>query len=212
LRLHRNIIISIILLILLGCGNGVIVIGNSITRHDAMPSIGWYGAWGMAATSAENDFAHQTAAKLNLPLIDAINFSALEVTPSIEYVNIPKLTSSVTESSIVVIELGDNVQFNNLAIFAEQYNKLLDSVKHAKKLVCVSTWWAAPATDALLEQACLEHKGVFVFIGDICPEEMKRRVAAYEIGSVDAHPHDWGMGEIADRIVAALLITGPGAP
>lgn len=34
--------------------------GNSITWHTPAPHLGWTGNWGMAATSMESDYAHQT--------------------------------------------------------------------------------------------------------------------------------------------------------
>ena len=40
----------------------VLFIGNSITRHEPAPDIGWYGSWGMAA-SVKNDYAHVIISK-----------------------------------------------------------------------------------------------------------------------------------------------------
>ena len=37
----------------------VLVLGNSITRHGPKDDIGWYGDWGMAASSADRDFVHR---------------------------------------------------------------------------------------------------------------------------------------------------------
>jgi hypothetical protein len=34
----------------------ILVLGNSITYHPPDPSIGWNGAWGMAATASSKDF------------------------------------------------------------------------------------------------------------------------------------------------------------
>ena len=36
----------------------VMFFGNSITRHEPNASLGWYGDWGMAASSKEKDFVH----------------------------------------------------------------------------------------------------------------------------------------------------------
>ena len=43
-----------------GCANGtrVLFVGNSITKHAPKEEIGWFGDWGMAASEAENDYAH----------------------------------------------------------------------------------------------------------------------------------------------------------
>lgn len=36
----------------------VLIIGNSITKHEYAAGVGWYGNWGMAATSEDKDFVH----------------------------------------------------------------------------------------------------------------------------------------------------------
>ena len=36
----------------------VLFVGNSITRHEPKPEIGWINDWGMAASKWENDYVH----------------------------------------------------------------------------------------------------------------------------------------------------------
>ena len=52
--------------------NKMLVIGNSLTLHPPKPEISWYGNWGMAATSQENDFVHKLHAKLQADQVGTI--------------------------------------------------------------------------------------------------------------------------------------------
>jgi len=42
----------------------ILILGNSITYHSENPSNGWYGNWGMAASSQNKDYAHLLEEKL----------------------------------------------------------------------------------------------------------------------------------------------------
>ena len=42
----------------------VLFLGNSITRHPPLASIGWNNDWGMAASAREKDYAHVLASAL----------------------------------------------------------------------------------------------------------------------------------------------------
>ena len=45
----------------LGCEDApkrLLIVGNSITRHAPSAKLGWFGDWGMAASTKENDFVH----------------------------------------------------------------------------------------------------------------------------------------------------------
>ena len=43
----------------------VLFIGNSITKHEPKPEIGWYGCWGMAASAEERDYVHILMKKIS---------------------------------------------------------------------------------------------------------------------------------------------------
>ena len=55
----------------------VLFVGNSITRHMPLPSIGWTGDWGMAASCEEKDYVHQTVRLLEEKLGEPVNFGGV---------------------------------------------------------------------------------------------------------------------------------------
>lgn len=186
----------------------LVVIGNSLTKYGPVPSIDWYGSWGMAASAGDKDFAHLVASSMHLPLTSATSFSALELTPAASAADIPAMAMPVKSTTMVVIQLGDNVQLSVVPDFAPQYGKLLDAVNKARMLICTSTWWKDDTKDAVIKTACTEHGGRYVFIGDIRtdPANLDGLGVPFSNADVNAHPHDWGMARIAERIVSAALM------
>ena len=176
------------------------IIGNSLTLHLAAPSLGWYGNWGMAASAQDKDFAHLTATAMGLP-VEVHNLAALEITGDTS--QIAAATAHVTPYSAVIVQLGDDTPSTQAAAFQPLYRELLDNVASASQLVCLSTWWGNTVVDAVIEQECYAHAGVYVYIGDIYPVRQDD-VGRYANSGVDKHPHDWSMAVIASRVVAAL--------
>jgi hypothetical protein len=177
------------------------VLGNSITKIGPSAARGWSGDWGMAASSADKDFAHLTAAALHVPLT-VLNFSALEIDPAVQVSQVLSYVQAATPHTAVVVELGDNVIAGGASTFAPAYGALLDAM-HFAKLACVSTWWRDDAKDAVIQQACKAHGGTYVFIGDIYPQRTDD-VNRYADVDTDRHPHDASMALIAARVTAAL--------
>ena len=52
-----------------GKGIKVMFVGNSITLHGVLPSIGWNNEWGMAASAKENDYVHIIEKKVKFLLV-----------------------------------------------------------------------------------------------------------------------------------------------
>lgn len=182
-----------------------VFIGNSITYSHPSAVMGWDHASGMAASSADTDYAHVAAATLNIGAPTILNFSALERDPAANKAGIPNATANIDAATAVTIELGDNVPLERLTEFKDAYNALLDSARHGRSLVCVSTWWEVAAKDAVIKEACESHGGTYVYIGDIRSDPANRdRLDGpqYNDGSVNDHPHEWSMARIAARIAS----------
>lgn len=214
----RSLVAALVLpLLCLGCagvseaeGVSLVAVGNSITHHGPAPAINWHGNWGMAATSPSTDYVGHLARLMmehstQSPRVRRFSQTALESRPR-EATLDRELLAAARASSLLVVELGDNVSPATLADFGVAYAKLLGEGRPAKgMLICLSTWWNSPAIDALIKPACERASGTFVFIGDI--HAQPGRTGSRDQGLTDpgvlSHPGDAGMAEIASRAFAA---------
>jgi hypothetical protein len=196
---------------LTGCGvtrpaTDVLVIGNSITMHGASPNIQWSGNWGMAASSQRADYAHIVADALGVP-VSVSNVADLERTPQNALAILAPYRAKVHPGTVAIIELGDNVPGGTLTPFRKGYDALLDTVHHARNIICVSTFWEKPDYDDVIKASCIEHGGTYVYIGDIKSDPTNPDyIGAPEFANpgVDGHPHDWSMAQIASRILKEI--------
>lgn len=182
-----------------------VIIGNSLVKYaNQIPSDGWFGTWGMAASAENKDFAHLTAAAFGVTYPALRVGSQLEQHPAENMAMVNDLSAGVTADSLVVVELADNARAP-LAPFAAAYVALLEKVKHARRLVCVSTWWPDAEKDLMIRTECEKRGGRVAYIGDLqySPTNLDRLGYQFPGASVNEHPHDWGMAQIAARVIAA---------
>jgi hypothetical protein len=217
----KRICLSFFVLSLVACGTGiaptitappiqkviptdVFVVGNSLAEYGADPSLGWPGNWGMAATAQANDFSHLVAAALGLPVVE-LNISTMEQNPSTAATVIAPLPARVHPGTIVVVELGENVSDLTGVTFQPAYDQLLKALNIGAKLLCVSTWWQANQLDVMMQKECSTYGGIWVYIGDIYTNPLNPDLTdnLYANPAVNSHPHDWGMAQIATRVLAA---------
>lgn len=211
--MNRILIILFLSLSLAGCGGSdsghqsgaqsITVLGNSIAVEPVNTNVGWTHVSGMAASDAAHDYAHLVASSTGLAL-DVQNISLLEQGPLDTYFSvIPTATSKLGPHSVVVVQLGDELNVDKRSDFDSAYSKLLDATAGTEKLICVSTWWSDVETDSMISAACASHGGAYVYIGDIYP--VRTDVTTGEDTAVAIRPHDPSMALIAHRIEAATL-------
>lgn len=194
----------------------LLVVGNSLTKHGPALDKEWPGDWGMAASSAENDFVHLLVAKLEAHTQNSIEASIIPGYP-IEKVFFdnerPQLLASVDDQfEYIVIEIGDNIDFSHIKkeLFEKRYSNLIDSLNKKLKpngvLVCVGKWWPNDWVDDRIRSACEARGGKFVSLKHISAQTGAKASEERTIANsgVGAHPGDRAMREISELIFCAI--------
>lgn len=180
----------------------ITVLGNSFAVQGPNSNVGWNHTSGMAASDADHDYAHLIAANMQMKL-DVQNVGDIERDPvGTSFVVIPKATDGLTARTVVVVQLGDELNETYRNEFNAAYTRLLDGTVGTESLVCISTWWADASTDSMISAACAQHGGHYVYIGDIYPQ--RTDVTTGESTAIASRPHDPSMAIIAQRIGMAL--------
>lgn len=190
-------------------GLRVLFVGNSITLHAPKPEIGWTYNWGMAASSRENDYVHQTMKLIHALRPDA-DFCAAQVAnweraywrgeEELEFVR----PARDWKPDIVVIRLGENTGENLLA--EHPYAPALIDMMNVftrngeGRLIVTDLFWPNPAKDAEIRKAAEALEAPLVHIGDLGMRDDMKAIGLFEHGGVAAHPGDLGMKTIAERL------------
>lgn len=192
----------------------LLFVGNSITFSSPNPNIGWCGNWGMAASSAENDYAHLLAAKLveyGMDLsLETRNVAAWEA--KFQDFDLSKLQFLRDyDADIILVRLGDNVSeeaavTGDLGEHLKELIKFIDG-ERPSKVVVTDSFFTYPRTNQELREAAQESGYFFCSITDLFRVE-NLALSEYEDKGVGMHPSDKGMGEIAKRLFACLESSG----
>lgn len=196
----------------------VLFLGNSITYHWPNADLGWFGSWGMAASSADKDYAHRVVAAIadlnggTSPEMQAVNVYSYGQYEK-NYVNYDVASQMASllswKPNIVVVELGENmdVAASQQADFVSSFTNVLTTFKSDGATVFVrNLWYPNAAKDALMKLATRDAGCVWVDLGDLAatPSNVAASMGIYTNGAVASHPSDKGMQAIADGLVGAM--------
>ena len=177
----------------------ILILGNSITHHPPLPSIGWSGDWGMAASAREKDYVHVLVGKLILDypgiIYEEKNIAAWERDFSYD---VKRANISDFNPDILIVRLGENVP-ENKPDYDSALNNLLDRF-HANHVVITGTFWASDYKDSIQSKVARERGCEFVGLRDLWWKPAYQAIGLFESGGVAVHPGDKGMTEIANRI------------
>lgn len=196
----------------------LVVFGNSLTLHGPSSEIGWLGNHGMAASCQAVDFVHLLMSAMGIASDETI----IENCADLERLNasgskIEARTRDILAlgPEVCIIQLGDNVLTESqLSAFSRNLDHLVNTTTlTAGRTLLLSTWWGTAAQDLVIAGCAMRYGVDFIYIGDIYPsaENLDRKYRRFEHAGVHAHPGDWGMRKIAERLLERLTTKLPTA-
>lgn len=199
-----------------GRGIRLLVAGNSIARHGIKKSIGWNNDFGMAASSAENDFVHVLTKKYEKSGKNPITCVCQLANWEWNY----KRGSDVLKqyeaarsfkADILVIRIVENCPFDSFEpeVFKRKYKKLIDYLNPTgeAQIVITTGFWKHIA-DSCIRDISSELNIKCVELNDLGEMDEMKALGFFQHEGVANHPGDKGMQAIADRIFSALMSDG----
>lgn len=197
-----------------------LAIGNSLTIHPVMENV-WWGEWGMAATTKENDYVHLVDAHLSETYdvtTTAYNFTDWETStdrasmlPALD----PYLSSDL---DLITIQLGENIT-DGLTTLNDDYTTLVSYIEekcpNAQIMILDEFCWPKPEIQAAQKQAADTFGLSYLDLSAIRTDAYRAGLGtnvmgddgnlhAITEGTVAEHPNDKGMRYIANQIIANL--------
>lgn len=198
----------------------VLIYGNSIALHGPASKIGWTNNWGMAASSAETDFAHLVVRGLEGHKGKTARFRIRNLANAFERrfqecdVEREFAQDLALKPDYLVIAVGENVDRFPNADAEVAYRKRLSElgacflkVNPNVRIVYRSPFWRNPKKDFLTRCAAEEVKAAYVDAGFVGEDSANRAIGLFAHSGVANHPGDLGMRRIADAILAGFGVT-----
>jgi len=198
----------------------VLFLGNSITLHAPLESIGWTGNWGMAASSQDKDYVHLLQRRIGqsqdkMPQIYVKNIAAFERGYESYDLDANLHDAIAFNPDLVIIAIGENVASLSDETAQQAYEmafgRLLDRIADGlpidrKRILVRGGFWPDAAKDAAMQAAAQSRKCLFVSLGDLGkhPQHVASSEREWKHAGVGGHPGDRGMQAIADAIWTAL--------
>ena len=194
----------------------IAIVGNSITKHGYAPQIGWFGNWGMAATSEDKDFVHLLKAKfeerygeIDLLIAQASCWEGAETEDKESKLKEHYIPLVEFDPDILIVRLGENIQFHKTDSISlkkdfKYFMDFLGANNPNKQVILTGLFWSHKEKEAVITEIAKEMGYTFVFLQDLCNDPKMMAIGLFEHTGVAAHPGDLGMQVIADRIFDAI--------
>lgn len=187
----------------------VAILGNSITGHGPLASIGWYGNWGMAASVKDKDYVRLLEKELkNISTsieVKELNIADFEKNYQGYKLDNPNLnTIKDFYPDILVIRLGENLEDWNLDIpdFHKYLQELVKYVASNRpiRVVVTNSFWSSATRDYAFQSFIEKYNYRFVDLNGLYADPTNTAQGLFTDIGVQRHPSDKGMQAIKDRI------------
>lgn len=189
------------------CGLRVMILGNSITLHNPKADIGWYGKWGMAASSADKDYVHQlyytVTEHFGNTQFCVVQASDWELNFNDDVLSEKFSKAKSFAPDVLVFRLGENIHPDKCSVegLYEAIGGLLSYFCTSQtKIVFTTRFMPDEKVDDIIRRFAKEHKCPLAELGDMGHDYSMLAFDKFEHGGVASHPGDKGMSQIADRI------------
>ncbi len=182
----------------------ILILGNSITHHIPNESLGWKGNWGMAASSADNDFESKLTQKLQGHYdvkVTAKNIAVWENDFNYDLDQFPELSNQ--KYDILIIRLGENVSEASPSFpnYEKELNALINRYKNQNtKVIITGTVWSSIKKDSIQEKVAKDNAYQYIPLINFQGNPENYATGKFENEQVAAHPSDVGMENIAELL------------
>ena len=187
----------------------ILFLGNSITLHGVKEDIGWYNAWGMAASSEENDYVHLVMSELEKSGISS-SFCIGQISSwETQYQRGSEILDTFEEArefnaDIIIMRFIENCSCAgfDINVFEDEYKKLIDyfNPNEKAKVILTTGFWKHPGDSAIIKTG-KERNYPCIYLGDLGEDDKMKAIGLFEHSGVANHPGDLGMRKIADLIL-----------
>lgn len=185
----------------------VLFIGNSITWHGIKTDIGWYGDYGMAASSREKDYVHVLASMLEKKYgkigVCIAQLAAWEGNYASDTILEEKYAPARDfGADIIVVRIGENMPKGSSPACKPYFDAMIKffKIREDQRVIITDSFWRNNARDSMIREIAEENGYAFCKISDLEGDPATMAIGRYEHRGVSVHPSDFGMEMIAQRI------------
>lgn len=191
-------------------GIRVLFVGNSVTLHERLEEIGWFGDWGMAASSKEKDYVHLIEKYIKEKDENAAFCICNAAEWEHEY-NKPNLDIFIParefEADIIIVKLSANTPLDlyEKDTYKQRFSEFINFLnKTGKAKIIIATEFCKHPAEEVLNEYTKENNLPLCYLSDIHGKDEFKAGDAFWHKGVANHPGDYGMKVIAERIISLL--------